>query len=264
LVNLIAPPLRSYRGLLYVASRFHNVDVDVNWQPGSERILVLAPHMDDEVLGCGGAIALHRRAGANVTVVFLTDGRWGSSGLRGLLGAELREAQARLVDSRKQEARAALRILDIANVEFLDAPDGALDGDQGAPERLRAVLARTSPQIVYLPSFLEQHPDHRAANTVLINAVGEAGAKFYCHAYEVWTPHYPNCFVGIDEVLDVKRSALSQYRSQLADADFEHGILGLNAYRALMRPRPGRRYAEAFCALRYDDYLRAFRDWQGS
>lgn len=259
LADLVTPSPRSYRGLLRAANGFHNIDAD--WHPGRERVLVLAPHMDDEVLGCGGAIALHRRAGADVAVVFLTDGRWGSSSLRGLDGAALRAAQDQLVATRKREAAAALEILGVGDVVYLDAVDGSLSSDPDTVSRLRAVVERIRPQIVYLPSFLEQHPDHRAANGLLMAAAGHRSAAFDCLAYEVWTPHYPNCFVGIDSVLDKKRSALSQYHSQLADADFEHGILGLNAYRALMRPRPGRRYAEAFCALPYADYVKSYEDW---
>ena len=93
LLGLLTPSPPSLRGLLHAANSFHEVDVD--WQPGAERVVVLAPHMDDEVLGCGGAIALHKRAGAHVTVVFLTDGRQGSSSLAGLMGQALRDAGIR-------------------------------------------------------------------------------------------------------------------------------------------------------------------------
>src|SRR5258707_15250966 len=52
-------------------------------EPGGGEIVVLAPHMDDEVLGCGGTIARHGQAGGNGTGVFLTDGRQGRVGLTG-------------------------------------------------------------------------------------------------------------------------------------------------------------------------------------
>lgn len=261
LAGLLSPSSRTYRGLLRSANAFHDVDLD--WVPGGERVMVLAPHMDDETLGCGGAVALHRRAGASITVVFLTDGRHGSSELRGLTGEALREAERRLVAVRKLEAAAALATLGVEDAVFLDAVDGGLAEDASISGRLATELARTLPQIVYLPSFLEQHPDHRATTEVLLAATADCGLEFMVHAYEVWTPQHPNCIVSIDSVVDLKRAALAHYRSQLVEADFEHGILGLNAYRAMMRPRPGRRYAEAFCALPVQEYAAAwhrFRD----
>jgi N-acetylglucosamine malate deacetylase 1 len=257
LLGLLTPSPRSLRGLLHAANSFHEVNVD--WQPGAERVVVLAPHMDDEVLGCGGALALHKRAGAHVTVVFLTDGRQGSSSLAGLMGQALRAAEETLIRERKIEAEAARASLDIDEIVFLDAPDGRLLEDRDAPTKLRAVLESKRPQIVYLPSHLEQHPDHRASNDLLLAAVAGTGLEFFCHAYEVWTPHYPNCLVDIDAVIDVKKLALSHYRSQLAEADFERGILGLNAYRAMMRPRPGRKYAEAFLSLPLGEYTALYR-----
>jgi len=257
LFGLLTPSPRSLRGLMHAANSFHEVNVD--WQPRSERVVVLAPHMDDEVLGCGGAIAIHKRAGSHVTVVFLTDGRQGSSSLAGLKGQALRDAEEKLVRERKIEAEAARASLGIDEIVFLDAPDGRLLEDRGAPAKLRAVLAAKRPEIVYLPSHLEQHPDHRAANDLLLEAVAGTGLEFFCHAYEVWTPHYPNCLVGIDDVIEAKMQALSHYRSQLAEADFERGILGLNAYRAMMRPRPGRKYAEAFLSLPLGAYSALYR-----
>jgi LmbE family N-acetylglucosaminyl deacetylase len=259
LMNMLAPSPRSLRGLLHAAASFHDVNID--WTPGNERVIVLAPHMDDEVLGCGGTIALHHRAGAHVTVVFLTDGRQGSSALAGLHGARLQEAQDELVRVRKAEAQNARAALGVDELVFLDASDGALAADAEAPGRLRTIIEKIKPQIVYLPSHLEQHPDHRAANDVLLAAIEGSTIEFACHAYEVWLPLYPNCMVGIDSVIDTKRQALAHYRSQLAEADFEHGIMGLNAYRAMMRPRLGRRYAEAFVALPRDEYASMYRQY---
>ena len=71
------PYLQSY-GLLRT-SKIFNTSCLV-WEPGAEKVMVLAPHMDDETIGCGGTLARHVRAGASVTVVFLTDGRHGGGG----------------------------------------------------------------------------------------------------------------------------------------------------------------------------------------
>ena len=73
------------------------------------RVLVLAPHMDDEVLGCGGVLCRHLAAGGRATVVYMTDGRKGAAGTRdgSLSGAELAAAEARIVARRKAESRAA-------------------------------------------------------------------------------------------------------------------------------------------------------------
>ena len=68
------PYLSSY-GLLQVKKIFNQSALE--WQPSNERIVVLAPHMDDEVIGCGGTLARHVACGAEVTIVFLTDGRRG-------------------------------------------------------------------------------------------------------------------------------------------------------------------------------------------
>ncbi|MGE3600801.1 MAG: PIG-L deacetylase family protein [Dehalococcoidia bacterium] len=260
LAGLLAPSPRTYRGLLYAANRFPAITE--SWQPGNERVVVLAPHSDDEVLGCGGAIALHRRAGAPVTVVVLTDGSAGSSRLRGLTGEDLRQGRQQLTEVRRAETRAAMAELDVDDVAFLDAVDGRLAEDTTVARSLAPVMERARPQIVYLPSFLEQHPDHRAANQILLDVSEGLAARFAVHAYEVWTPHFPNCLVTIDIVIHLKRAALAHYRSQLREADFQHGILGLNAYRAMTQPVPGRRYAEAYCALPYDEYAALYRKFR--
>lgn len=233
------------------------------WEPGAERVMVIAPHMDDETIGCGGAIARHAQAGARIHVVFLTDGRHGSSKLQRLTGEARRSAEQKLVETRKQEAGRALAKLGVGSVTFLDVEDGRLAEDQSAAGRLRELLQAAQPEVVYLPSYVEQHADHFAANRVLLEAARDSGLKFQCMAYEVWTPLFPNCLVKIDDVVDLKKSALSEYVSQLADQDYLHIGLALNAYRSAGFADHYGRYAEAYFAMPVDDYRRMFAEYTG-
>jgi LmbE family N-acetylglucosaminyl deacetylase len=226
------PYLKTY-GLLQTAKVFNRSALV--FEPGAEKVLVLAPHMDDETIGCGGALALHTARGADVTVVFLTDG--GS-----------------LIETRKREAQLALSTLGIRRLEFLDAPDGHLESTPALTGRLRTILVDGRFDLVYLPFFLEEHPDHRAASRILLDAARGGALRLHCLGYEVWTPLFPNCLVNIDSAAERKREALSHYRSQLAEADYAHTQFGLNAYRSAALLGGSCRYAEAFCALPLEQY----------
>jgi hypothetical protein len=81
---------------------------------------------------------------------------------------------------------------------------------------------------------------------------------FRCHGYEVWTPLFPNCFVRIDATIEAKRRALTHYQSQLAEADYLHTALGLNAYRSSALLDAGCRYVEAFYAVSLREYLELY------
>jgi LmbE family N-acetylglucosaminyl deacetylase len=223
------------------------------WNPGNEKVLVLAPHMDDEVIGCGGTLARHVACGADVTVVFLTDGRQGGKPA----------AASSLAATRKREAAAALRELGVSKLIFFDAADGSLtEQAPGLALRLRELLAELRPALLYLPFFLEEHPDHRAASRVLLEAMQGRDLALGCMGYEVWTPLFPNCLVSIDETLELKRRSLTHYQSQLAEADYLHTALGLNAYRSNAFLGETCRFAEAFCALPVADYLALYRSYR--
>lgn len=251
LLATLSRPARPYlraHGLLQVTKAFNRSALV--WEPGPERVVVLAPHMDDEVIGCGGTLARHVACGATVTVVFLTDGRRG-----GRLDADEQAQGLSLTEVRKREAHAALADLGIGEPLFLDAEDGRLAAATGLETRLRELLLAARPQIVYLPFLLEEHPDHRAVSALLARAVSGTSLTFRCHGYEVWTPLFPNCFVRIDQTIETKRKALLRYRSQLADADYLHAALGLSAYRSNALIDRSCRFAEAFCALPLPNYL---------
>jgi LmbE family N-acetylglucosaminyl deacetylase len=228
-------------------------------QPESGRITVLAPHMDDEVLGCGGTIARHVQAGAQVSVIFLTDGRYGSGAIAALAQPERSRRQGELVDIRKQEARRAGEILGVESIAFLDAEDGRLLTDSGVPARLRALLVKAPPRIVYLPFFLENHVDHSAASRMLMAATADTKLNFECRCYEVWTPLFPNIVVEIDTTMELKKNALACYESQLADMDYLHTGMGLNAYRSSAIGCKTARFVEAFFSLPLGEYRRLHR-----
>jgi len=249
------PYLKSY-GLLQTSKVFNSSALV--WEPSAERVVVLAPHMDDETIGCGGSLALHVRAGALCRVVFLTDGRHGSSQINDLGGAARRSAELELVETRKSEARLALETLGVHEISFLDVEDGTLTGDRQVSERVRVILEREKPDLVYVPSFLEQHPDHYAASRILLEAASALPLRFQCLAYEVWTPLFPNCVVRIDEVVELKQRALAQYRSQLHDMDYLHSAMGLSAYRSAAFTGHAARFAEAFCSMPLPAYRQMF------
>jgi N-acetylglucosamine malate deacetylase 1 len=246
------PYLKTY-GLLQTAKVFNRSALV--WEPAAETVLVLAPHMDDEVIGCGGTLAKHVARGASVTVAFLTDGAAGGS----LAAAAEPQAagggpRASLSAVRKQEAQRALSVLGVRRSEFLDGPDGGLRSTPELAGKLRTILSSDRFDLVYLPFFLEEHPDHRAASQILLDATRGTDARLQCLGYEVWTPLFPNCLVNVDETMSVKRAALDAYKSQLAEANYTHTQFGLNAYRSAAFLGGTCRYAEAFCALSLDHY----------
>jgi LmbE family N-acetylglucosaminyl deacetylase len=160
--------------------------------------------------------------------------------------------------TRKQESRQALAELGITQILYLDAADGGLESTPTVTAALRAALLAARPDIVYLPFFLEEHPDHRATSGLLERAVRGTRLDFRCHGYEVWTPLFPNCFVRIDATIEAKRRALTHYQSQLAEADYLHTALGLNAYRSSALLDAGCRYVEAFYAVSLREYLELY------
>jgi LmbE family N-acetylglucosaminyl deacetylase len=243
-------------------SRFNalpQLDVEV---PGGN-VLVLAPHMDDEVFGCGGVLARHIQAGAHVTVVYMTDGRKGNPSLYGggLSEQEIRSAEDNLVARRKLEAEQAASIVGVQELVYLDFPDGNLPRSQEAVERVRTVLQRVKPRRVYLPSLLDHHADHWQTNCVFHDAISNrtrTWSEFSCWGYEIWPPLYANTIVDISDVIETKKKAIDAFDSQLRNVDYARVIMSLNSYRSFFR-NGARGYAEAFFSCQPDDYLLLFR-----
>ena len=126
-------------------------------KPEGKRALVLSPHFDDDVIGCGGTLHKHILSGDEVTVIYFTDGRKGDPDF---------EDKRTLEMIRKEEARRATGILGIDDLIFLDEPETRLKANRGLLKILSEIFDRLTPDLVYLPSFLENHIDHLELNRI--------------------------------------------------------------------------------------------------
>jgi LmbE family N-acetylglucosaminyl deacetylase len=201
-------------------------------------VLVLAPHFDDEVLGCGGLLAQLTAAGALVRVLFLTDGGGGREAV-----ADRETYRQR----RRQEALAAAAVLGVAGCDYLDLPDGALDQhlDQAAAG-VRRALWSPLPELLLCPSPLEVSADHRAAFAALHRLLcpwragpggdgGEAAAlaRLRVLLYEVNQPAYPDLLVDVSDAEPLLRRAMACYASQQERHPYLEAALGLRRFRTL-------------------------------
>jgi LmbE family N-acetylglucosaminyl deacetylase len=203
-----------------------------------ERLLVLAPHPDDEVIGCGGVVAQHLREGRRVHVVVATDG--GEAGE----GAD-RESESR---------RGLERLGDAFELTFLRFRDRHLAEDvESLREQLAVILRTTRPDLVLVPSPIEIHPDHVAlANAFLAAVQGDPGlfadaAVAHVAFYEVSQPIRPNALVDISDVAEAKYEAIAAHGSQTALRDYASYARGLNAYRSMTLPAA--KFAEAYWVI---------------
>ncbi len=201
------------------------------------RVAVIAPHPDDEAVGCGGAIARHTARGDRVSVFFLTSGELGLKHLPKQDAWDIREA----------EAEAARQVLGISSIDFLRGPDWFVGDDVNAmASALSPLLLRDLPDIVYLPHPGEWHPDHQACLPVTLAALRLSNlSAASLRTYEIWTPLAAYDYVeDITTVVRQKMRAIRCYRSQLESFRYDRAIRGLNQYRGTIAARCP--YAEVF------------------
>jgi len=179
---------------------------------GRDRVLVVAPHPDDETLGCGGTIAKHAAAGDQVEVLIVTNG--GASRARGLSRPEM-------VRLRALEPQRAVTILHPAIRLTL----GVLPEGEWSDAQLRKLLAerlrQLRPTIIYAPSCVDFHPEHLAIARCLAMVVRATEAMIQDTKIRVYELQVPlsiplmNRKVQIGEEHSKKMAALGKYWTQL-------------------------------------------------
>lgn len=216
------------------------------------RALVIAPHPDDEVLGCGGTIAALTAEGCEVHVLIA------SQDLPPLYSADTAPAI-------RAEAARAHEELGVASTDYLSHPSVEL-ARMGVAELnagIQAAVDRIKPELVLAP-FPDRHLDHKAvfeAAMVACRPIGTGMGITTVALYETisethWNvPHIeadftPDWFVDISDFVDVKLSAFASYASQVQDYPGPRSIRALEALATFRGSQVSLEYAEAFHTVR--------------
>lgn len=233
--------------------------------------LVLAPHYDDETLGCGGLVARLAADGCRVRVLFLTDGGAMAPTVDGTGDAPPTKAERQAYGRRRlQEAGRALEELGVDWADRLGLPDGELEGNLSHLVRdLGKALVSQAPDLLLVPSPLEVTADHRAAFAAVHKLLapvrpdddGElarVARKLQVLCYEVNHPGYPDLLVDVTDQVRKIEAAMACYDSQQERHDYLSASLGLRRFRTLSLPSGGVDgvvHAEGYRRLRLEDFV---------
>jgi LmbE family N-acetylglucosaminyl deacetylase len=221
----------------------------------NEKLLVVAPHSDDEVLGCGGLISKIKKEGGKVFVLIFN---------LGFEKNDTKESQ----DKRKQEIKEAMNALKVDDYHLVhEKADDNRDLDVEPLHSLIEVIESTSnvslekisPTIVAIPTIFSHHQDHVHVHNACIAAlrpistpVSSVVLSYEAPEHSRWSSSgvfEPNFFVEIDDVIENKIMAFSKYNSQIRlggrDAD---SIRSQAKYRG---QEVGKNLCEAFYVHRF-------------
>lgn len=201
------------------------IPYDAQTALASGRVLVLAPHPDDEVFGCGGAIMRHIQAGDPVRVVIVTDGA------RGLVADATDDAL-----TRQRESRAAAGILGYGVPTFWELPDRGLKYDEALIRRILNALEEPAADLLYAPSWWEIHPDHFTLALAAAEAVRRCRHPVRLAMYEVGVPLPPTLLLDITDLRERKQAAMECFASQLKQQRYDRHLAALNCFRTYTLP----------------------------
>jgi LmbE family N-acetylglucosaminyl deacetylase len=207
--------------------------------PAGERILVLAPHPDDDVFGAGGMLLKSLRRGRKVHIVYVTNGSQVES-----LGQKIR-----------REAEDVCRAMGVSCCFLNCAVRGIAKSDEAVNEKLAQQILTYKPDTLVTTFVLDDHDDHRRVNHLLMKALSRDDVKVALpKKTEVWwmqiySTVLPNVVVDISEVEQEKRHLIGLWRSVSGQRDWEHYVMGLNAFNCRFIPRREKIYAEVFFVI---------------
>lgn len=216
------------------------------------RAMVIAPHPDDEVLGCGGTIRRLALAGAEVHVAIMTKA-----------GAD--RFGAEVAETGRREAREAHDLLGVRATHFCDFPAAELDTVPHAEVNaaLGTLMADIAPDTLFIPFLGDVHLDHQLIFLSAMVAArprgGQGPARVYCyetlsetnwHAAGITPVFAPNVYIDISETLEAKLAAFRCYRSQMKIAPDERSPEVIRALAVVRGATVHRAAAEAFILLR--------------
>ncbi len=168
-------------------------------------MLVFAPHSDDEVFGCGGAIMRHLAQGIAVEVIIVSDGAY---------GAKSEESSRQYVLQRQEESNLAAKILGYGFPSFWSYPDRKVGYGEKLIQDILAAINQSPSRFNLCALCFRGTPDHRSIGMAVIEAARRIGKSLKLALYEVGMPMRPNCLLDISEFVERKMAAMQCFSSQ--------------------------------------------------
>lgn len=192
----------------------------VEMKPEAKTVLVIAPHQDDDILGCGGTLLQLSDRKADIHILYLTDGP--------------KEATLKVC----KELRVKPYFFNFKK-RMIPAADN----------RFLPLVHEIKPEIIFVPFLLDDHEDHRMTNQLLYAL--DVDVEIW--AYQVYSTVIPNVVVDITDKAEMKRTLINMWEDP--KRDWGHYMLGINAancrYVATNRPA----YVEAFFVVSIKEYI---------
>lgn len=203
--------------------------------PECKEVLVLAPHPDDEALGCAGTLMLLNQKGVSSTIVFFTNGE------------SLYENPSPVIgEKRREEGLRASEMLGCNEPLFLVLPDGAVGAHkEEIYNKLADIITLKKPDMIFSPSLIDYHQDHIATSSISLSLLKNI-KSFTLVFYEVYSAVRFSHLIDISEVIEQKKQIILTYKTSLYENPdvYVHAFLGLNAHRSVFVQKKG--YYEAF------------------
>lgn len=219
------------------------------------KVLVIAAHPDDEVIGCGGAIARHAANGDQVAVLIVAEGATSRASQRDRSSAK---DELTALASAAQIANSALGV---TRLNLLDFPDNRMDSVERLDviKRIEAEIAIWQPATVYTHHAGDVNIDHRIVHDAVVVACRPQPGHcvrtllfFEVASSTEWRPSasgpafLPDWFVGIDDFWEAKRAALDAYASEMRESPHPRSVAALEHLARWRGATVGLSMAEAF------------------
>ncbi len=206
--------------------------------PNASRILVIAPHPDDDILGAGGTLINAKENGADIHILYVTNGN---------------KTQA---DAIKKETLVVCEKLGVTP-HFLNcsAREIPLD-DPTVNRKFEHLFNELNPEAVFISFLLDDHDDHRRVNHLMRNIFkNRTVPNLEVWAYQIYSSIIPNVAVDITAHIERKKELIDIWRSVSRFNDLAHYMLGINAAncRYIIADNPV--WVEVFFVVPFDEYL---------
>jgi len=199
------------------------------------KVLVIAAHPDDEVLGMGGTIRKYVKGNHDVKIVIMATGIFARrseeyrNSTKYELNEESKQTMKKELDGLRKDAKNAAKILGVSNIEFLDFPDNEMDtvSNLQVTKKIELIIQQFNPEIVYTHSQYDVNVDHRITYNATITATRPTNRckvkqviSFEIPSSTEWyfpSSFSPNIFVDINKELSTKVKALLAYKNEIRE-----------------------------------------------